>query len=262
MESYIDYSHHLPNSEYTNENQILTGAPELIPIYSVLLNHQYINSEATRKNIADLYNSCCLLGMINDLRRIQAYYNEKPLECVKYISDKYIDSDKYGHLSDVFILCLKSLITNNIIAKNSTFNILLNPKIKLRYLSDDDVAKISNNLDEAYKLSTPIATSSADNTNEVKLYSKKEQKTFRDYLLCENADEVMIKLHELLENEKSGAKVAIVLAALKERGYLPNNCRIASLMIREFNIICSNQAITGYKKLLEKDIKVMANELP
>ena len=167
MESYIDYSHPLPNSEYTSEVQITISAHELTPVYSVLRKYVYNNFLDMRKDIADQFKKRYILDMINDLRRIIAYYNEKSLKCVNYIEAKYIDFEKYGVLRDVFLLCLKSLITNNIIAKNSTFSILLNPIIKFNYLLDDDTAHINQSLEDAYSIITTLP-STTKTTDEVK----------------------------------------------------------------------------------------------
>lgn len=97
--------------------------------------------------------------------------------------------------------------------------------------------------------------------------SKKHQRRFVDSLSFHNKEELMNKLHELLDNQESGRYVATVLLALKKKNYLIKTYSTKDV-IAEFSLKCSGEAINKFtresaeKPIPEKEISQIIEVLP
>ena len=85
-------------------------------------------------------------------------------------------------------------------------------------------------------------------TSESRQKAKREprQRKFIDALKHKDKEALMVHLHSILDGESSGVEVAKVLESLVDVGHLQKNTGIISAAIRDFNLQCSNQAITKY----------------
>jgi len=91
------------------------------------------------------------------------------------------------------------------------------------------------------------------------------QKNFSDFLTYSKKDELMIILHQLLDNNASGMEVARILEALVDKQYISTNARIVNSAIREFNFRCTGQSINNYfvkKKFTKEEKQTIIDLLP
>ena len=106
--------------EYTKESEIIKNGTEVLIVTYFALTKT--NRDAPSNNTKQFTD----LSIINDLRRIEQYHEEKPDECIKFIKNKY----KMNLMSrTVFIECLKLIID-----ENSVFMFMLKQKGMLETL--------------------------------------------------------------------------------------------------------------------------------
>ena len=79
-----------------------------------------------------------------------------------------------------------------------------------------------------------------------KIRSQRLSKTFSQFLIYENKDDLMKKLHKLLDFNPSGRDVAMILECLVDCEYTSKPARLVNSAITEFNLACSNQSINAY----------------
>jgi len=90
---------------------------------------------------------------------------------------------------------------------------------------------------------------------------QRKAKKIKDFLLCENKDEVAQWMRKQLYKETSGKKAAIIKAALVLKNYLIKGAPITPTLISEFSMQCSRQAINDYTPKTE-ETKAMACLMP
>jgi len=124
-------------NEYTQKSEIIkNGTQNLKIIYSALTK---TSREASNNNIEQFYD----LAIINDLRRIEQHYKEKPNECIKFIKTKY---KMIWSISTVFIESLKLIID-----ENSVFMLLLKHQAMWNTLNKKVQQDFALKLNEARK---------------------------------------------------------------------------------------------------------------
>lgn len=182
---YFEYFESLINplkiDEYTKESEILKCTiPNIKQIYSVL------------KKFSD-NGEFSPLVIINDLRRVEQYYQSKPDECIEYIASKY---KMRWAVSTRFIECLKLIIDEQsdfmFLLRNQSFMILLLKNVQI------DFAKNFNIL-----LAENTENSNLSNTNEPERTNLDIESLKEDSLNFKlNGNEALIlKIHEHCNND-------------------------------------------------------------
>ena len=69
--------------------------------------------------------------------------------------------------------------------------------------------------------------------------SNKAENSFRELLIHNDSDTLMIKLHELLGNKTSGVYVAKILEALESKNHLIKRSYSVPLVIETFKLQCT-----------------------
>jgi len=108
---------------------------------------------------------------------------------------------------------------------------------------DNSITVIQESKEENTSGADSIQESQESNDKKI---GKRPPKMFSKFLICNNKDELMKKLHELLDFNPSGKGVAMILECLVDDKRTSENSRLVNSAITEFHLECKNQSINDY----------------